>query len=69
MEDIRDNLRNYLKDNGYKQSAIARIIDVNPVTFNQILTKHTRLSADMLFKVCDALAITPDELRQYKGVA
>lgn len=69
MEDIRDILRGYISDNGYKQSAIARKCNTHPVTFNQILTKKMRLTADMLFTVCDVLGITPDQLRSYKGEA
>lgn len=67
MEDIRDNLRLFIKDKGYKQTYIASRCDMKINTFNQVLTKKMRMSADLLFKVCDVLEITPDQLREYKS--
>lgn len=67
MVDIRDNLRFFIKDNGYKQSVIASRCDMKGNTFNQVLTKKMRMSADLLFKVCDVLSITPEQLRSYKS--
>lgn len=66
MDDIRDNLKAYLRDHGYSQAAFARIVGVPPVSFNQICTKKLRLTADLLFRACDALEITPDQLRSYQ---
>ena len=60
--DVRVNLRNVIKDKGYKQSVIAKKANLSPVKFSQILNLERKLEANELYDVCFALDMTPMEL-------
>ncbi len=63
--DIRDNLRQLIETKGYKQINIAQRSNLTPAILSSILNKRRKLDAEELFSVCDALNITPSELREY----
>ena len=48
------------------QSAIARKSKLSPYKLSMVLNKQRKLDANELFDVCDAIDMTPTELREYK---
>lgn len=64
-QDIRDNLKLVIKDRGYIQAAIAKKARLTPMQLSQILSKERKLEANELFDVCDAIEMTPVELKNY----
>lgn len=67
--DIRENLRCVIKDKGYIQAAIARKANINPSKLSQILSKDRRLEANELFDICNAVNMTPTELKEYSNIS
>lgn len=65
--DIRDNLKAVIRDKSYIQAAIARKANLTPMKFSQILSKERRLEANELFDICEAIDMTPMELRNYSS--
>lgn len=65
--DIRDNLRSVIKDKGYIQAVIAKKSNLTPMQLSSVLKKERRLDANEMFDVCDAIEMSPDELRQYRS--
>lgn len=66
--DIRENLKNVIEEKGYMQSAIARKSKLSPYKLSMVLNKQRKLDANELFDVCDAIDMTPTELREYKSI-
>ncbi len=64
--DIRDNLKAVIRDKSYIQAAIARKANLSPMKLSQILSKERRLEANELFDICEAIEMTPMELRDYQ---
>ena len=64
-DDIRDNLKSVISDKGYIQAAIARKANLQPTKLSQILKKARRLEANELFCLCEAIEMSPSELRNY----
>ena len=66
LVDVRDNLKELIKDKGRIQASIAKRINLSPSTLSMILNKTRRLDANELFDICRALEITPMDLYNYK---
>lgn len=66
LVDVRDNLKELIKDKGLIQASIAKRINLSPSTLSMILNKTRRLDANELFDICRALEITPMDLYNYK---
>ena len=66
--DIRDNLREFIKDKGYSQTKLAAKSNLSGVQLSQILLKKRKLDANELFDLCHAIEITPSELRNYTHI-
>lgn len=64
--DIRDNLKAVIKCKGFVQATIAKKANLAPAKLSQILNKERRLEANELFNLCEALEMTPTELRSYE---
>lgn len=64
--DIRDNLKAVIHDKHYIQAAIARKTNLSPMKLSQILNKERRLEANELYDICEALEMTPMELKEYQ---
>lgn len=64
--DIRENLRAVVSDKGYIQAVIATKANIAPCKLSAILNKSRKLEANELFDLCDALEITPMELKEYR---
>lgn len=67
LVDVRDNLKELIKDKGLIQASIAKRINLSPSTLSMILNKTRRLDANELFDICRALEITPMDLYNYKS--
>lgn len=63
--DIRNNLRAVISDKGYIQAVIANKAKISPSKLSQILNKSRRLEANELFSICDAIEMSPNNLRHY----
>ena len=62
MLDARDALANVMKDGGYKQTVIAERARLTDQQFTDILKKRRRLDANEMFRLCEVLKITPNDL-------
>lgn len=65
MFDIRDNLKLFIDERCYNQSSIAKKAKLTPAQFSSVLNKSRKLEANELFDICEALGITPNELKAY----
>lgn len=63
--DIRDNLKLVINDKGYIQAVIAHKANISPAKLSQILNKGRKLEANELFSICEAIEMSPSELRLY----
>lgn len=63
--DIRDNLKLYIDDKCYCQGSLARKAKMRPSQLSMVLNKQRKLYAEELFRLCDAMEITPIILREY----
>lgn len=64
--DIRDKLKQVMEDRCCVQAAIARRANITPDKLSLILSRNRKLEANELFGLCEALDITPVELKSYK---
>jgi predicted transcriptional regulator len=64
--DIRDNLKAVIDEKGFIQAVIARKANISPVKLSQILSKGRKLEANELFEICEAIEMSPTDLRNYK---
>lgn len=51
---------------GLKQSDIAKILDVDPVSVSRYENEERKLDQDSILKLCLALDVTPDELLDFE---
>lgn len=63
--DIRENLKNVIRDRGYIQAAIAKKAKMNPCKLSQVINFERRLEANEMFALCEAMDMTPMELAEY----
>ncbi len=68
MSDIRMNLRNIIKDKGYKQAFIAKKAGMTPCKLSQVINLERKLEANEMFALCKAMEITPVELSEYQSI-
>lgn len=64
--DIRDNLKAVIDEKGFIQAVIARKANISPSKFSQILNKGRKLEANELFEICEAIEMSPTDLRNFK---
>lgn len=67
MQDIRDQISRIIQDRAHKQAAIAQRAGLTQDQFCAILKHRRRLDANELFRVCDALGMSPNEVAAYNG--
>ncbi len=65
MADIRDQISRIIQDKAYKQSTIAQRAGMSSDQFCAILKKRRKLEANELFRVCDALRMSPEAVASY----
>lgn len=63
--DIRYNLKSVIEDKGYIQAAIAEKANIAPCKLSQVLNGKRKLDANELFNLCEAIEMTPVELKEY----
>ncbi len=61
--DVRDNIKVAIKERCFTQSAIAVKAHMSPVNLSMILNKKRRLEANELYDLCEAMEISPTELK------
>lgn len=64
--DVRVNLRNMIRDKGFRQAFIAKKAGMSPCKLSQVVNLERKLEANEMFALCDAMEITPVELAEYK---
>lgn len=65
MADIRDQISRIIQDKAYKQSIIAQRAGMSSDQLCAILKKRRKLEANELFRVCDALGMSPEAVAGY----
>ncbi len=63
--DIRDTLKSVISDKGFIQAAVARKANLSSSKLSSILNKGRKLEANELFAICDAIGMSPMDLRSY----
>lgn len=59
---VAENIKRIIKDEGYKQSAIAQKVGMSEKQFNALLNGRKTFTADYLPKICKAIGRSPDEV-------
>lgn len=62
--DVRDNIKVAIKDRCFVQASIAAKAHMSPAVLSMILGKKRRLEANELYDLCEAMEISPTELRE-----
>lgn len=62
MVDARDALAAVMKKGGYKQTVIAERAGLTDQQFTDIIKKRRRLDANEMFRLCEVLSLTPNDL-------
>ncbi len=62
--DVRDNIKVAIKDRCFVQASIATKAHMSPAVLSMILGKKRRLEANELYDLCEAMEISPTELRE-----
>lgn len=65
--DIRDNQKQVIEDRCCVQAAIARRANISPDKLSFDIKSKPKLEANDIFDLCDALNMTPVELKNYKS--
>ncbi len=58
--EVYKKVREYIKENGYKQLAVAQKAGFSKVTFNAMMNGKRTMYADDLKAVCLALNVSPE---------
>lgn len=56
-----EKIRQYLKDHGITQTSVAKQIGVKPTAFNQYMVGNAKIRAEVLFRICDVLKVSPEQ--------
>lgn len=62
MLDARDGVKKAIKMSGLKQEAVAQRVNLSPRQLSDIVSKRKKLDADMLFKICEVVGATPNDI-------
>lgn len=62
MLDARDGVKKAIRKSGLKQEAVARRVNLSPRQLSDIVSKRKKLDADMLFKICEVVGTTPNDI-------
>ncbi len=66
MKDVRINLKEIIKERGFRQAAIAKKAGMSPCKLSQVVNLERKLEANEMFALCNAMGITPVELSEHK---
>lgn len=56
------NIKQIIRQKGYKQSAIAERAGINEKTFSNMLNGRKIIAAPDIYKILEVLGVTPNEL-------
>ena len=65
---INGAIKQYMNDRGIKYSHVAEKVQIPHNIFSNIIHGRRNVKAEELFRICDILGITADELRNYNGM-
>lgn len=65
MADIRINLKEVIRDRGFRQAVIAKKAGMSPFKLSQVVNLDRKLEANEMFALCEAMKMTPIELFEY----
>jgi transcriptional regulator with XRE-family HTH domain len=57
---VAEKICNYMKDKGIKATVIAQKAGITQQQMSAILTQRTQLKADVFFRICEALEVSPE---------
>ena len=57
---VAEKISTYMKDRGIKGSVIAAKSGISQQQMSAILTGRLQLKADVFFRICDALGVSPE---------
>lgn len=60
------NIAHYRKDRGYTQIQLAEIIDIDRSHMSAIEIAKVGPSLDVIFKICEALEVSPKDLFDFR---
>ncbi|WP_050697557.1 helix-turn-helix domain-containing protein [Anaeromassilibacillus senegalensis] len=62
MFDVRDGINLAINESGLRRNVVAQRANLTPQQLCDIANKRRRLDANEMFKICEALGITPNDL-------
>lgn len=63
--DVRDNIRNYIRDKGLTQSIMAERAGMTPAKLSATLLKKRKLEVGEFIGLCEAMGVSMEEMRDY----
>lgn len=63
--DVRDNIRNYIRDKGLTQSIMAERAGMTPAKLSATLLKKRKLEVGEFISLCEAMGVSMEEMRNY----
>lgn len=60
------NIAYYRKERGFSQEHLAELVDISRTHMSRIETADCAVSLDVVFKICDALDVTPAKLFDFR---
>ena len=65
--DVRDNIRNYIRDKGLTQSIMAERAGMTPAKLSATLLKKRKLEVGEFISLCEAMGVSMEEMRNYNS--
>lgn len=62
VRDARDGIAAEIKKRGYKQAAIAKMVNLTEQQLCDILKKRRKLDANEMFRICEVIGVDPNYL-------
>lgn len=57
---VAKKIKVYLDDRGIKYTSLAQKVGITQQQMSSILTERTTLKADVFFKICEVLEVSPE---------
>lgn len=61
---VANNIGEYLRANGIKQSWLAERLEIPPTTLNGIVNGRSELKADLFIRICQVLNVPPEQFAE-----
>lgn len=62
LRDARDGVADVIKNRGFKQAVVASKSGLTEQQLSDIIRKRRRLDANEMFRICEVIGITPNDL-------